>query len=69
LADRDPLGHGATGVVGDKRHVLELKRRAELSNEVGDAGQAEIDTLMQTTLVRAQGPVGHDAAIGVSQPR
>src|SRR4030095_17034048 len=62
MAGGDPLGHGATGGVGDEGHVLELKRREERSDEVGDAGQAEIDALVQPKLMRAQGRAGNDEA-------
>jgi hypothetical protein len=69
VVDRHPLGDRATGVIGYERHAVELELLEELLDHPRQSGQRHVGVRMQPELVRAERPIGRDAAVFVGERR
>ena len=58
------LCHAAAGVVPYQRHLLKLKRRQKISNDLRNTSWREIGVWRHGNAVSAKRPVGCDAAVG-----
>ena len=64
----EPLGDRAAGVVRDDRDLLEAERRDEVGHDSRHPRERQVGVVAQRAGVRAEGKVGHDAAMLGRQP-
>jgi hypothetical protein len=63
MSGDDDLAEGSAGVVADQRDVAKIEGREEVVDQLGNAIGREVGALVHRAIVRAEGEVGHDAAI------
>ena len=67
MAGDEHLGHGPAAVVADDRHVLEVHRLQEIGDRRGDPVGGEVGVGLHRHRLRADRPVGRQAAAAIGE--